>query len=49
MKLIRFGEPGKEKPGVVLEDGSRIDVSAAVSDYDEKFFEGGGLTDSPPG
>ena len=43
MKLIRFGEPGKEKPGVVLEDGSRIDVSAAVSDYDEKFFEGGGL------
>ena len=30
MKLIRFGEPGKEKPGVVLEDGSRIDASAGL-------------------
>jgi 2,4-didehydro-3-deoxy-L-rhamnonate hydrolase len=43
MKLIRFGEPGKEKPGVLLQDGSRIDVSAAVAEYDEKFFSSGGL------
>ena len=43
MKLIRFGEPGKEKPGLQLLDGTRIDASGAGSDYDEAFFEGGGL------
>jgi 2,4-didehydro-3-deoxy-L-rhamnonate hydrolase len=43
MKLIRFGEPGKEKPGVLLNDGSRIDLSGVFSDYDEDFFEKGGL------
>lgn len=43
MKLIRFGEPGQEKPGVLLKDGSRIDVSAIGSDYDESFFGKGGL------
>ena len=43
MKLIRFGESGREKPGVLLEDGKRLDVSAAVHDYDEAFFGGGGL------
>jgi 2-keto-4-pentenoate hydratase/2-oxohepta-3-ene-1,7-dioic acid hydratase in catechol pathway len=43
MKLIRFGEPGREKPGVLLEDGKRLDVSRSVSDYDEAFFGGGGL------
>ncbi len=42
MKLIRFGEPGKEKPGL-LYDGARIDVSAFGSDYDESFFGGRGL------
>jgi len=43
MKLIRFGEPGKEKPGVLLQDRTPVDVSAVASDYDEAFFEGGGL------
>jgi 2,4-diketo-3-deoxy-L-fuconate hydrolase len=43
MRLIRFGEPGKEKPGVLLQDGTPVDVSAVASDYDESFFEGGGL------
>src|ERR1700685_2516222 len=38
MKLIRFGKPGKESPGVVLEDDARLDVSAFVRDYDEEFF-----------
>ena len=38
MKLIRFGAIGKEKPGVELEDGSRIDVSSFGSDFDENFF-----------
>jgi 2,4-diketo-3-deoxy-L-fuconate hydrolase len=44
MKLIRFGEPEKERPGVLLDDGMRVDVSGFVSDYDEKFFAGGGLS-----
>lgn len=43
MKLIRFGKPGYEKPGVQLEDGKRIDVSLFGSDYNEQFFESNGL------
>jgi 2,4-diketo-3-deoxy-L-fuconate hydrolase len=43
MKLIRFGEKGQEKPGAILKDESRIDVSAMGSDYDEKFFASDGL------
>lgn len=42
MKLIRFGEIGREKPGVLLGD-RRVDVSAFGSDYDEAFFGGDGL------
>jgi 2-keto-4-pentenoate hydratase/2-oxohepta-3-ene-1,7-dioic acid hydratase in catechol pathway len=42
MKLIRFGEAGKEKPGVIIND-IWFDVSEYISDYDEKFFESGGL------
>ena len=42
MKLIRFGEPGREKPGALLEDGRRVDVSSIVLDYDEAFFAAGG-------
>ncbi len=43
MKLIRFGTPGNEKPGIILDDGRRIDASAFGSDYDESFFGGDGL------
>ncbi len=43
MKLIRFGETGKEKPGVQLEDGTRLDVSAFGQDYDENFFGNEGI------
>jgi 2,4-diketo-3-deoxy-L-fuconate hydrolase len=43
MKLIRFGEPGKETPGILLEDNSRLDVSAFAQDYDEAFFADNGL------
>ena len=38
MKLIRFGTIGNEKPGVQLQDGTRIDVSKFTKDYDEFFF-----------
>tara|TARA_R110002096_G_scaffold179153_1_gene356106 strand:+ start:17180 stop:18040 length:861 start_codon:yes stop_codon:yes gene_type:complete len=43
MKLIRFGQPGQEKPGLQLEDGTRIDASAFGSDWDEAFFGDDGL------
>jgi len=43
MKLIRFGEAGHEKPGVILHDGVRADVSEIGADYNEEFFAGGGL------
>src|SRR5262245_35568861 len=42
MKLIRFGEAGKEKPGI-YDDGQYYDVSAFCKDYDEDFFNEGGL------
>jgi len=43
MKLIRFGPHGSERPGVLLDDGRRIDASPFTRDYDEPFFAGGGL------
>ncbi|HWO09848.1 MAG TPA: fumarylacetoacetate hydrolase family protein [Polyangiaceae bacterium] len=43
MKLIRFGELGNEKPGLLDAAGERIDASAFVADYDEAFFASGGL------
>jgi 2-keto-4-pentenoate hydratase/2-oxohepta-3-ene-1,7-dioic acid hydratase in catechol pathway len=42
MKLIRFGEIGNEKPGVII-DEKRYDVSSIVADYNEAFFENDGL------
>jgi len=42
MKLIRFGEAGKEKPGILIGD-KRFDVSSIVTDYNEAFFEENGL------
>ena len=43
MKLIRFGEMGKERPGMLLRDGSVIDCSIFGEDYDENFFGDRGL------
>lgn len=43
MKLIRFGTPGNEKPGLLLEDGRVIDASGFGEDYTEAFFESNGL------
>ncbi len=42
MKLIRFGQPGEEKPGIVTADGS-FDVSAFGEDFGEQFFASNGL------
>jgi len=43
MKLFRFGEKGKETPGVILKD-YKLDVSQFGQDYDEPFFESDGLS-----
>jgi len=42
MKLIRFGEPDKEKTGVII-TGKNYDTSAFGEDYNERFFETDGL------
>jgi 2,4-didehydro-3-deoxy-L-rhamnonate hydrolase len=44
MKLLRFGEFEKEKPGVELNDGKRIDVSTFGEDFNEFFFANDGLS-----
>lgn len=43
MKLIRFGEPGAEKPGLLMPDGRRVDASSVVPDFGGAFFEEGGI------
>jgi len=43
MKLIRHGNAGMEKPGVINND-QWFDVSGYINDYDEKFFENDGLS-----
>ena len=42
MKLLRFGEPGKEKPGILL-NNEIVDLSSFGEDYDEFFFETDGI------
>lgn len=43
MKLIRHGIAGQEQPGLLLEDGTRIDATEFGQDYDERFFGNDGL------
>jgi 2-keto-4-pentenoate hydratase/2-oxohepta-3-ene-1,7-dioic acid hydratase in catechol pathway len=43
MKLIRFGNPGNESPGLLLPGGSAVDASGFGQDYDERFFGSDGL------
>jgi 2,4-didehydro-3-deoxy-L-rhamnonate hydrolase len=43
MKLIRFGNPGKEKPGIIIDD-KYYDTSSFGEDYNEQFFETNGLS-----
>ena len=42
MKLIRFGEANKERTGVAIDD-VMYDTSTFGEDYNEQFFENGGL------
>lgn len=43
MKLFRFGELEKEKPGVITARGKKLDVSSLVADYNEAFFADKGI------
>ncbi|WNH10671.1 fumarylacetoacetate hydrolase family protein [Thalassobellus suaedae] len=43
MKLIRFGDVNNEKPGVQLANGTKLDVSAFGTDYNEEFFGNNGI------
>lgn len=43
MKLIRWGNTGAERPGILTNEGHRLDVSGFGSDFDEDFFASGGL------
>lgn len=42
MKLIRWGAPGQEKTGVIINE-VKYDTSAFGEDYNEQFFENDGL------
>lgn len=42
MKLIRWGDAGSEKTGVIIND-TNYDTSAFGGDYNEEFFENNGL------
>ncbi len=41
MKLVRYGEPGREKPGLVGPDGTIRDLSALIRDIDADALSSG--------
>jgi len=43
MKLVRYGAPGREKPGIIDADGKIRDLSRVVPDIDGAMLAGGGL------
>lgn len=43
MKLFRFGEAGQEKPGVIVNDHKKLDLSAFGEDFDEHFLATQGI------
>jgi 2,4-diketo-3-deoxy-L-fuconate hydrolase len=43
MKLFRHGAINKERPGIVLQD-QYLDLTAFGEDFDEGFFESGGMS-----
>jgi 2,4-diketo-3-deoxy-L-fuconate hydrolase len=44
MKLIRFGEFRKERPGILTDADERHDLSAHFKDWDYDFLGGGGMS-----
>ncbi|MCG8598922.1 MAG: fumarylacetoacetate hydrolase family protein [Verrucomicrobiales bacterium] len=45
MKLLRFGDVGSEKPGLQLDNGTRIDASGFGMDWNHDFFADPGNLD----
>ena len=43
MKLVRYGAPGREKPGIIDADGKIRDLSRVVKDIDSEMLAAGGL------
>lgn len=43
MKLVRYGAAGREKPGIIGEDGKIRDLSRVVKDIDGEMLASGGL------
>ena len=43
MRLVRFGAEKNEKPGIMSEDGKRVDLSGYFREWDAEFFENAGL------
>ena len=43
MKLVRYGAAGREKPGIIAEDGKIRDLSRVVKDIDGDMLASGGL------
>ena len=43
MKLVRYGAPGREKPGIIDADGKIRDLSRIVPDIDGAMLKAGGL------
>jgi len=43
MKLVRYGAPGREKPGIIDADGKIRDLSRIVPDIDGAMLASGGL------
>jgi 2-keto-4-pentenoate hydratase/2-oxohepta-3-ene-1,7-dioic acid hydratase in catechol pathway len=44
MKLLRFGQPGHEKPGLIDSNGRIRDLSGVIPDVDAAFLASGGLS-----
>ncbi len=43
MRLVRFGEPGREIPGIMTLEGTIYDVSEFTNDFNRRFLEEDGI------
>jgi len=44
MKLIRFGQPGQEMPGIIDEHETWLNVAGFGEDFGESFFASNGIS-----
>jgi hypothetical protein len=49
MKLVRYGAAGREKPGIIAEDGKIRDLSRLVKDIDGAMLASGGRSPASRG